>query len=227
MPAEVSSVSVFAPPQSRSGVLTRRACLGLSAAALLALTGCDSSPGGGAASTAGGKAASFKGIDVTGAPYGKGFALTDMHGQPRHLTDFAGQVVMLYFGFVQCPDVCPTALSRASLVMQMLGPEQAAKVQVIFVTVDPERDTPDLLREYLAAFDARFLALYGNAEQTQATAEAFKVFYQKIPTGSSYTMDHTALSYLFDQKGRLRVALRHGQTADDYVADLRALLGGA
>lgn len=227
MPAKVSSVSVFAHPLSGSGALTRRACLGLSAAALLALAGCDRLPSGGAAGVAGGKAVNFKGIDVTGAPYGKGFALTDMHGQPRTLTNFAGQVVMLYFGFVQCPDVCPTALSRASLVMQMLGPEQAAKVQVIFVTVDPERDTPDLLREYMAAFDARFLALYGNAEQTRATAEAFKAYYQKVPTGSSYTMDHTALSYLFDPKGQLRVALRHTQTADDYVADILALLGGA
>lgn len=226
MPAKVSSVSVFARPQVCSGALTRRACLGLSAAAMLALAGCDPSPGGGAAGGSGGKAVSFKGIDVTGAPYGKGFALTDMHGQPRTLTDFAGKVVMLYFGFVQCPDVCPTALSRASLVMQQLGTEQAARVQVIFVTVDPERDTPELLREFMAAFDARFLALYGNAEQTQATADAFKAYFKKVPTGSSYTMDHTALSYLFDPKGQLRVALRHEQTADDYAADIRTLLGG-
>jgi protein SCO1/2 len=133
---------------------------------------------------------------------------------------------MLYFGFVHCPDVCPTALARASQVMQQLGPEQAARVQVIFVTVDPERDTPELLRDYMAAFDARFLALHGNAEQTKATADAFKVYYKKVPTGSNYTMDHTALSYLFDPKGQLRVALRHEQTADDFTADIRTLLGG-
>lgn len=168
----------------------------------------------------------FKGIDITGAPYGKGFALTDMHGQPRTLADFKGQVVMLYFGFVQCPDVCPTALTRAAEVMRLLGPEQARRVQVIFVTVDPERDTPELLRDYMAAFDARFLALYGNAEQTKTTADEFKAFYKKVPTGSSYTMDHSALSYLFDTEGRLRVALRHEQTATDYAADIARLLKG-
>ena len=229
MPAKMSSVSVLAHSLACHGVLTRRQCLGVSAAALLALAGCDPSPGAGAAGSAGpagGKAVSFKGIDITGAPYGKGFALTDMHGQPRTLADFAGKVVMLYFGFVQCPDVCPTALARASQVMQQLGPEQAARVQVIFVTVDPERDTPELLRDFMAAFDTRFLALHGNAEQTKATADAFKAYYKKVPTGSSYTMDHTALSYLFDLKGQLRVALRHEQTADDYTADIRTLLGG-
>lgn len=227
MPTNVLFSSVSAVPLPVNRGLTRRACLGLSAAAMLALAGCDRSPVPGAGGSAGGKAVSFKGIDITGAPYGKGFALTDMHGQPRALADFAGKVVMLYFGFVQCPDVCPTALTRASQVMQQLGPEQAARVQVIFVTVDPERDTPELLRDYMAAFDARFLALYGNAEQTQATAAAFKAYYKKVPTGSGYTMDHTALSYLFDPTGQLRVALRHEQTADDYAADIRALLGGA
>jgi protein SCO1/2 len=174
-----------------------------------------------------GGTAAFRGIDLTGAPYGKGFALTDMHGQPRTLADFQGQVVMLYFGFVQCPDVCPTALTRANEVMAQLGPERAARVQVLFVTVDPERDTPELLRDYMASFNPRFLALRGTAEQTQATAAGFKAFYQKVPTGSSYTMDHSALSYLFDPQGRLRVALRHEQTAADYTADIAALLGGA
>ena len=154
----------------------------------------------------------------------KGFALTDMHGQPRTLADFKGQVVMLYFGFVQCPDVCPTALTRASQVMQQLGPELAARVQVIFVTVDSERDTPALLRDYMAAFDTRFLALVGSPEQTKATADEFRVFYKKVPTGSTYTMDHTALSYLFDPQGRFRMVLRHEQTANDYAADIRNLL---
>lgn len=202
-------------------VLTRRGCVALWVAAGLALAGCDPAPVASA-----GKPVGFKGIDITGAPYGKGFALTDMHGQPRTLADFAGKVVMLYFGFVQCPDVCPTALARANLVLQQLSPEQAARVQVIFITVDPERDTPELLRNYMAAFDARFLALHGNAEQTRTTADAFKVYYKKVPTGSSYTMDHTSLSYLFDPKGQLRVALRHEQTADDYAADILTLLGG-
>lgn len=150
-----------------------------------------------------------------------------MHGHLRTLSDFKGKVVMLYFGFVQCPDVCPTALSRASQVMQQLGPELGARVQVIFVTVDPDRDTPELLREYMAAFDARFLALYGDAAQTKATADEFKAFYRQVPTGSSYTMDHSAVTYLFDPQGGLRVVLRHEQTTDDYTADIRALLGGA
>jgi protein SCO1/2 len=166
---------------------------------------------------------SFKGIDITGAPYAQGFSLTDMHGNTRTLADFQGQVVMLYFGFVQCPDVCPTALARASAVMQQLGAD-ADRVQLLFVTVDPERDTPELLREYMAAFDPRFVALTGSLDQIQATADAFRVYFKKVPTGSSYTMDHTALTYLFDPAGRIRVALRHEQTADDYAADVRRLL---
>jgi protein SCO1 len=168
----------------------------------------------------------FKGIDITGAPYGQGFSLTDFNGQPRTLADFQGKVVMLYFGFVQCPDVCPTALSRAVAVMEQLGP-QAAEVQLLFVTVDPERDTPELLREYMAAFDPAFMALSGSEEQIKAAADTFRVYYKKVPTGSSYTMDHTALTYLFDRQGRLRVALRHEQGADDYATDIRTLLAEA
>ncbi len=191
------------------------------------LAACDQ-PAGGAAGTAGNSITGpFKGIDVTGAPYGKGFALTDMRGQPRTLDDFKGKVVMLYFGFVQCPDVCPTALTRANEVMGLLGAENANKVQVIFVTVDPERDTPELLQNYMAAFNPGFLALYGTAEQTEQAAKEFRVFYKKVPTGSTYTMDHTALSYLFDPQGRFRVALRHEQTAADYATDIAALLRGA
>jgi protein SCO1 len=132
-------------------------------------------------------------------------------------------VVMLYFGFVQCPDVCPTALTRAAAVKQRLGTD-GDQLQVIFVTVDPERDTPPLLREYMAAFDPSFVALTGSAEQIQVAADGFRVYYKKVPTGSGYTMDHSSLSYLFDRQGRIRVALRHEQTADDYAADVRRLL---
>jgi protein SCO1/2 len=199
--------------------------LALPAVGLLAA--CDKpsiGPAGGAGSPIAG---SFKGIDVTGAPYGKGFALTDMRGQPRTLDDFKGKVVMLYFGFVQCPDVCPTALTRANEVMGLLGAENASQVQVIFVTVDPERDTPELLQNYMAAFNPGFLALYGTPEQTEQAAKEFRVFYKKVPTGSTYTMDHTSLSYLFDPRGRFRVALRHEQTAADHAADIAALLRGA
>lgn len=165
----------------------------------------------------------FRGLDITGASYGRRFDLTDHHGRRRSLADFKGQVVMLYFGFAQCPDVCPTALARAAQVKRQLG-EQGKRLQVLFVTVDPQRDTPEMLREYMAAFDPDFLALTGTPDEIRAAADEFRAFYRKVPTGSSYTMDHSALSYLFDPQGRIRVALRHAQSADDYLADVRTLL---
>jgi protein SCO1/2 len=213
MPLASVSSSLFSRAIGR-----RQGLLWLAAGAAGLLSGCDRlSPGGQPATP------SFKGIDITGADYARGFSLTDFNGQTRTLADFQGRVVMLYFGFVQCPDVCPTALTRAAAVMERLGP-RAGDLQVVFVTVDPERDTPELLREYMAAFHPSFLALTGNAEQIAQTAKDFRAFYKKVPTGSSYTMDHTALSYLFDRQGRIRVALRHEQTADDYTADVLALL---
>lgn len=213
MPLASVSSSLFSRAMSR-----RQSLLWLAAGAAGLLSGCDRlSPGGQPATP------SFKGIDITGADYARGFSLTDFNGQTRTLADFQGRVVMLYFGFVQCPDVCPTALTRAAAVMERLGP-RAGDLQVVFVTVDPERDTHELLREYMAAFHPSFLALTGNAEQIAQTAKDFRAFYKKVPTGSSYTMDHTALSYLFDRQGRIRVALRHEQTADDYTADVLALL---
>jgi protein SCO1/2 len=196
----------------------RQALAWLAASGALLLAGCD-----GLSAPANGSASPFKGIDISGATYARGFNLTDFNGQRRSLTDFKGRVVMLYFGFVQCPDVCPTALTRAAAVMQRLGP-QAADLQVVFVTVDPERDTPELLREYMGSFDPSFLALTGSLESIQTTADEFRVYFKKVPTDSSYTMDHTALSYLFDRQGRIRVVLRHEQTVDDYAADVRALL---
>lgn len=180
------------------------------------LAACDQAPGAGQSSA-------FRGIDITGASYGRDFTLADVNGQRRTLADYRGKVVMLYFGFVQCPDVCPTALTRASAVMQQLGPD-ASQVQLLFVTVDPERDTPELLRDYMAAFDPSFAALSGTPEQIKAAADEFRVYYRKVPTGSTYTMDHTALTYLFDRQGRIRAAMRHEQTADDYAADVKKLL---
>lgn len=165
----------------------------------------------------------FKGLDITGAPYGKDFNLTDHNGQERTLADFKGQVVMLYFGFVQCPDVCPTALSRAVETKRLLGAD-GERLQVLFVTVDPERDTAPVLKAYMAAFDPSFLALSGDLQRTRDTADSFKAYYKKVPTGSSYTMDHSALSYLFDPSGVLRVAMRHEQTAQDYAHDIALLL---
>lgn len=192
----------------------RHVLVWLTAAVLL--PGCDRGAGARANS-------SFNGLDITGASYGRGFTLTDQAGRVRTLADFRGQVVMLYFGFVQCPDVCPTALTRAAAVKKLLG-DQGQRLQVLFVTVDPERDTPEMLRAYMAAFDPGFLALTGGLAEIRTVADEFKVFYKKVPTGSSYTMDHTALSYLFDPQGRLRVALRHEQTAEDFASDVRALL---
>jgi protein SCO1/2 len=202
------------PSPAQLSLVRRRVCASLLAGvAWPLLSACDRLGGG----------EGFRGIDLTGAAYAQDFSLTDFHGRSRTLADYRGQVVMLYFGFVQCPDVCPTALARASAVMQQLGTD-AGRVRLLFVTVDPERDTPELLRAYLAAFDPRFVALTGNLAQIQATADAFRAVFKKVPTGSSYTMDHTALTYLFDPAGRIRVALRHEQTVDDYTADVRRLL---
>jgi protein SCO1/2 len=165
----------------------------------------------------------FKGFDVTGVDYGKDFLLTDFDGRERTLADFKGKVVMLYFGFVQCPDVCPTALARAVETKRLLGAD-GDRLQVIFVTVDPERDSAEVLKSYMAAFDPTFLALYGDAQRTRKTADDFKAYYKKVPTGGSYTMDHSAMSYVFDPDGQLRVVLRHAQTASDYAHDIALLL---
>lgn len=168
--------------------------------------------------------AQFKGIDITGAPYGRDFRLPDPEGSIRSLAEFKGKVVLVFFGFAQCPEVCPTTLARAMEVRKLLGAD-GGKVQVVLITVDPERDTPQVLREYMKAYDPSFIALRGNADQLAATAKEFKVFFQKVPTSKdSYTVDHTAVTYAFDPKGRLRLALRHEQSAADVAADLKSLL---
>ena len=165
----------------------------------------------------------FKGVDITGADYAKDFVLSDQNGQTRSLKDFAGKVVVVFFGYTQCPDICPTALGLAVAVRQLLGP-QAERLQVLFMTIDPERDSPALLQAYTQAFDPSFMGLYSDAAGTARTAKDFKVFYKKVPTGSSYTMDHSTLSYLFDPQGRLRVALKHEASAAEVADDVRALL---
>lgn len=167
----------------------------------------------------------FKGIDITGAPYGRGFSLPDVDGTVRTLADFKGQAVLLFFGFTQCPDVCPTALGRAAEVGRLLGAD-AKRLAVVLVSVDPERDTAEVLREYVKLFDVGIVALRGDMAQTAETAKEFKVFYEKVPTSSSYTMNHSTLSYAFDPQGRLRLALRHEQSAADVASDLRNLLNG-
>ncbi len=167
----------------------------------------------------------FKNTDVTGLDYAKDFALTDHHGQLRRLSDFKGKAVVVFFGYTQCPDVCPTTMVEMATVMKELGP-LADKVQVLFITVDPERDTRELLAQYVPAFDPRFLGLVGDKAAVEKTASDFKVFHQKVPgkESGSYTMDHTAGSYVFDPQGRIRLFIRHGQGAEPIAHDLKLLL---
>ena len=167
----------------------------------------------------------FMASDVTGTTFGKDFALTDHSGKPRTLADYRGKVVVLFFGYTQCPDVCPTTLSELAEVMRRLGPD-AKKVQVLFATIDPERDTAELLRNYVPAFDPSFVGLYGDAAATARTAQEFKVVYQKQPgaTPSTYTMDHSAGTFVFDPQGRLRLYVSYGQGPDVFTHDIRELL---
>jgi protein SCO1 len=167
----------------------------------------------------------FKNTDVTGLDYAKDFAMPDHNGKMRTLADFRGKAVVIFFGYTQCPDVCPTTMSEMASVMQQLGP-LADKVQVLFVTLDPERDTPEMLAKYVPAFDPRFLGLVGDKSATDKIAREFRVFYQKVPgkAPGSYTMDHTAGSYVFDPQGRIRLFVRHGQGAEPIAHDLKLLL---
>src|SRR5260221_75408 len=158
--------------------------------------------------------------------YATDIRLSDPDGNERTLADFRGKAILVFFGFTQCPDVCPTALARAAEVKRLLGPD-GERFQTLFVTVDPERDTPEVLKAYTAAFDPSFIGLYGDLERTAQIAKDFKVYYKKMPTGSSYTMDHTSLSYVYDPLGKLRLALRHEQPAQDYADDIRKLLNPA
>jgi protein SCO1/2 len=166
----------------------------------------------------------FKAVDITGANYARNFSLMSPAG-PRSLADYRGKVVVIFFGYTQCPDVCPTTLADLAEVRKRLGAE-GERLQVIFVTIDPERDTPALLSQYVPGFDPSFVGLYGDADQTAAVAKEFKVFYQKVAgsTPTSYTMDHTAGSYVIDKDGRVRLFIRHGASVDDIVGDLRKLL---
>ena len=170
----------------------------------------------------------FRSSDVTGSSFGRDFALTDHTGKARTLADFRGKVVVLFFGYTQCPDVCPTTLATLAETKRRLGPD-GDKVQVLFVTIDPERDKPELLSHYVTAFDPSFLGLYGDAEGTARTAKEFKILYQKQPgkTPETYTMDHSAGTFVFDAEGRLRLYAGHGQDAEFLAHDLRELLHSA
>jgi len=168
----------------------------------------------------------FSAVDITGADYAKNFSLEDTDGKVRTLADFKGKVVVLFFGYAQCPDVCPTTMTEMAQVKQQLGAD-GSKLQVLFVTVDPARDTPEVLKAYMGAFDPAFLALIPTPDQLAATAKDFKVYYKKVEgkTPTSYSMDHSAASYVYDPQGRLRLYARYGAGVPAMVSDLKALLG--
>jgi protein SCO1/2 len=176
------------------------------------MAGCDSGP-------------KFKSADITGADYGKTLTLTDHTGKPRRLEDFRGKAVVLFFGFTQCPDVCPTTLVEVSNELKKLGPD-SERVQVLFVTVDPERDTQEVLAKYVTAFDPRFVGLYGDLDATRRAAKEFKIFFEKRKVRDSYTMDHSGQSYVIDPQGRLRLLVRPDRIAEDLGVDLKAILRG-
>jgi protein SCO1 len=169
----------------------------------------------------------FKNIDITGsAAFGKDFSLVDTDGKVRTLADFKGKVVVIFFGYTQCPDVCPTTLTEMKEVMNTLG-SQADKVQVLFITVDPERDTTEVLKQYVPAFDPRFLGLRPVDEASlEKVTKDFKIYYKKVPGSSpgSYTIDHTAGSYAFDPDGHLRLYIKHAQGPETLAHDLKELL---
>ena len=170
----------------------------------------------------------FRGTDITGVDYGRSLELTDHHGKARRLEDFRGKAVVVLFGYTRCPDVCPTTLADAALAMKQLGPD-ADRVQVLMVSVDPERDTQDVLAKYVPAFDARFLGMYGDLEATRRAAKEFKVYFEKRAgkTPEGYTIDHSAQAYVLDPSGRLRLFERHDRIAEDLAPDLRTLLKAA
>lgn len=169
----------------------------------------------------------FRLTDVTGASFGKELALTDHNGKPRTLADFRGKVVVLFFGFTHCPDVCPTTLAELALVAKELGGD-ADSIQVLFVTVDPERDTREMLQRYVPSFNPAFLGLYGDADATARTAKEFKIIFQKQPLpGGGYSVDHSAGTYVLDQQGRLRLFAQYGRPAADLLHDIRILLGNS
>jgi protein SCO1/2 len=186
----------------------------------LGLAACDKLGLGGQKSAS---KSNFHAVDITGAEYANAFTLPDFDGHTRSLADFKGKVVFVFFGYTQCPDVCPTTMAELAEVRRRLGPE-GDKVQGVFVTVDPERDTPEILKAYLQGMDKTFVGLRGTADQTEAVTRAFKVFYQKVPTKDGYTMDHTAGAYVFDPEGRIRLFVRYGMPVADLTSDLRQLL---
>jgi protein SCO1 len=199
-------------------MMLRRSLLSMGLAMGLALLSACDKP-------AGADAPAFKAVDITGADYARELNLPDADGRVRQLAEFKGKVLVVFFGFTQCPDVCPTTLAELAAVKQGLGAD-GADVVGVFVSVDPARDTPEVLKAYVNNFGADFIALRGTEEQTRALAKSFKVFYAKVPgkTETSYTMDHTAGSYIFDRQGRVRLFTRYGTGAEALTHDLKILL---
>jgi protein SCO1/2 len=194
---------------------SRRLWLTLAASAALALGACSER----------GQPA-FHSIDLTGADYAKDFDLQDFNGQPRTLKDYRGKIVVIFFGYTQCPDVCPTSLGELAAAKKLLGAD-GEKLQGLFVSVDPERDTPEVLKAYMAHFDPSFVALYASSPDKLAElAKHYKVYYKKVEgkTPSSYTMDHSAGMYIYDTQGRLRLYARYGSGAEALAADIKRLL---
>ncbi|MDM0069788.1 SCO family protein [Variovorax sp. J31P207] len=189
------------------------AWVGVAAAAGVQLAGCtEAKP-------------SFNAVDITGADYARDFSLTDADGKVRTLADFKGKAVVLFFGYAQCPDVCPTTMSEMAQVKQQLGAD-GDKLQVVFVTVDPARDTPEVMKAYMGAFDPSFVALIPTPDQLAAVAKDFKVYFKKVDgkTPTSYSMDHSAASFVYDPQGRLRLYARYGAGVAPMVSDLKTLL---
>jgi len=184
----------------------------LLALCLGALAGCDGAP-------------KFKSADITGADYGKTLQLTDQNGKLRRLEDFRGQAVVLFFGFTHCPDVCPTTLFEVSEIMRALGPD-AGGVRSLFVTVDPERDTPGVLKDYLSSFDPHLRAATGSQAQLDKIEKAYRVYSKKVPTGKDgdYSMDHSAIVYLMDKQGRFVAPFKLDRKPEDAAAELRKYL---
>jgi protein SCO1/2 len=210
----------------RSTLLTAALAASLTAT----LAGCDkfrpaSVTSATSSASAAGSAVQFHGADITGAEYARTLALPDVDGKERSLADFKGKVTVVFFGYTQCPDVCPTTMADLAQAKKALGPD-GDRLQAIFVTIDPERDTPQVLKSYMASFDPTFVALRGSLDQTQAAAKEFKVFYGKVPgrAEGSYTMDHTAGAFILDANGKPRLFERYGGGADPFTADIKALI---
>jgi len=199
---------------SAAALSVMKALLAFLLAFCLLLSGCEKPP-------------AFAATDISGVDWGKDFALTDHTGKPRRLADYRGKAVVLFFGYTQCPDVCPTTLATMNEAMKLLG-DDAARVQVLFATLDPERDTPELLAQYVPQFNPAFVGLHGDEATVAATAREFRAFYTKVPgkTAETYTVDHSTGSYAFDPQGRLRLLVKHGETPANIAADLRQLLAG-